>query len=135
MALHAQPSRRELPPKWDGVPVRWGRWSAHRTTLPLHSKPNDLVCHECGAVDERMINFGTRPPAPGAMFTVPRYRPGRKIGVVGRVPAWAVRDLIAFRCRHCRHDQVHDQRTGDVWDLDGSDYGPEGSTESRDTLW
>jgi hypothetical protein len=46
-----------------------------------------------------------------------------------RRPALALWRLFAFRCQDCRHDQVLDLNTRELWDLDHTDYGPEGSTE------
>lgn len=35
--------------------------------------------------------------------------------------------LHAYRCQDCRHDQVWDTETDEWWDLDHTDYLPEGS--------
>ncbi|QGZ16923.1 hypothetical protein SEA_LITTLETOKYO_31 [Arthrobacter phage LittleTokyo] len=121
--------RHDLPPLWDGVPVEWTGWSAHRTTLPLHVPADSLCCRQCGAVDEPLINFGIRPPDrptyPGTRTKTTRS--GHKYDVAAEVPSWPVRDLIAARCRHCRHDVITDLRTDEVWDLEEDDYQPAGS--------
>lgn len=106
----------DLPPLWDGQPITWHGWSPDtHTTLILHTPADRMACERCGTVDERRINWGSRPPAPDG-------------------PGWPVRDLWAARCRHCGHDQVTDERTGECWDLDPDDYGDSGSTEI-DTLF
>ncbi len=130
--------RRDLPPSWDGVLVEWSEWSEGRTTLIHHAPPESLACAECGTVDEPIISFGKRPPADGVTFTTDKTRHTKS----GRaytwgteeVPAWPVNDLIAARCRHCAHDVVTDRRTGERWDLDETDYGPDGSINT-DTLF
>lgn len=137
MTLRPVPQPADMPPSWDGVPVKWSEWSEVRTTLALHAKPEQLACRECGAVDESLVCFGTRPPPEGATELVPvqrRTRSGKPYQVVEVNPAWPVRDLWAYRCRHCGHDQVEDKRTGELWDLGPEDYTAEGSTPA-DTLF
>ena len=126
----------DLPPRWDGVPVTWGAWSEGVTTLIHHAPAEALACHKCGAVDERAIAWGSRPPATETILSPveKRTRSGRGYVNYEHVPAWPVRDLFAARCRHCGHDTVTDERTGDVWELDAEDYTTEGST-SPDTLF
>lgn len=130
-------SRHDLPPSWDGQPVEWDEMSDddHRSTIILHAPAAALACHKCGSVDEPRISWGKRPPESPTFSTTrtKTTRTGRKYEVPCEVEAWAVRDLIAARCRHCLHDVVTDTRTGESWDLDASDYGPEGS--ASDTLF
>lgn len=128
--LRPVPQPADMPPKWDGVPVTWTEWSGVRTTLALHLRPEQLACTACGSIDERLVCFGKRPPDAGAVEVVPklkRTRSGKAYESMVEVPARPVRDLWAYRCRHCGHDQVEDQRTGELWDLGPEDYGPEGS--------
>lgn len=137
MTLQLVPTRPDLPPFWDGVPVEWSEWSQARSTLILHAPPETLACDQCGTVDEVMINFGKRPPEKPT-FTTTRTKTtksGHKYGVPAEVKSWPVRDIYAARCRHCGHDRVTDLRTDEVWDLDESDYAPEGSYEHADTLF
>lgn len=96
----------DLPPSWDGEPVSWTPWTAHRTTLAFHLPPDALACDQCGAVDEPATCWGIR---------------------AAEVPG-PIRDLSAARCRHCGHDVVTDHRTDQRWDLEPEDYGPGGST-------
>lgn len=130
MTLKLLPARPDLPPLWDGIPVEWSEWSQARSTLILHVPPESMACDQCGVVDESMVNWGKRPPETPT-FTGTRTKTtkksGRKYDVVCEVPAWDIRDIYAARCRHCGHDQVTDLRTDEVWDLDESDYAPEGS--------
>lgn len=130
-------SRHDLPPSWDGVPVEWSTWSQDRTTIIHHAPPEQMACDQCGAVDEAMFSFGTRPPPDGATFSTTitkTTRSGHQYESRRDVPAWPVMDLVAARCRHCWHDVVTDQRTGERWDLEEEDYGPTGSTQT-DTLF
>lgn len=128
-ALALVHSRHDLPPSWDGVPVEWSEWSKGGTTLALHLPPDQLACPECGAVEEPAISFGKRPPeTPTIMGTrIKTTKSGRQYTVPQEIKAWAVRDLIASRCKHCLHDVVTDLRTDERWDLDESDYAPQGS--------
>ncbi|UYM26626.1 hypothetical protein SEA_BAUER_77 [Arthrobacter phage Bauer] len=128
-------SRYDLPPSWDGLKVAWDAWSDVRTTLPLHLPAEDMACDKCGTVDEFLIAWGLRDPAEPTCTTTrtKTTRSGRKYDVQVEVPARPMRDIYAARCRHCSHDIVTDTRTNERWDLDETDYGPEGSTS--DTLF
>lgn len=110
-------TRHDLPPFWDGEPITWHGWPPEesRTTLIHHVPADRMACEQCGTVDERLTNWGSRPPTPDG-------------------PSWPVRDIWAARCRHCGHDQVHDERTNETWDLEPDDYTDTGSTET-DTLF
>ncbi|QDG87138.1 hypothetical protein [Pseudarthrobacter sp. NIBRBAC000502770] len=135
MTLRLARSRHDLPLLWDGVPVTWDAWSDYRSTLPLHVPADKMACHECGAVDESLIAWGIRPPAESTFTTTTTKttRSGHKYEAQVEVPAYPVHDIYAARCRHCGHDVVTDTRTNETWDLDETDYGPEGST--GDTLF
>lgn len=129
---------RRLPATWDGVPVEWTDWRLDRTTLAYHAPLDELVCGKCGTVDESMHAMGKRPPAEGEMVRSTQTRKlksGRTYEREVWVPAWPVYDLFAARCRHCGHDTVTDQRTGQAWDVDDSDYGPNGSWADEQTLF
>lgn len=125
-------SAHDLPPSWDGQPVEWTPWNDARSTLPLHVPAEALACDKCGAVDESLISWGKRPPDrptyPGTRTKTTKS--GHRYEVAAEVPSWPVRDLSAARCRHCGHDVVTDTRTGESWDLEPEDYGPDGSTAS-----
>lgn len=126
----------DLPPSWDGEPVTWGTWSEYDTTLAHHAPAEALACRECGAVAERAVNWGSRPPATETVLSpvTKRTRSGRTYINHEPRPARPVRDLCAFRCRHCGHDSVIDERTGESWELGPEDYTAEGSTPA-DTLF
>lgn len=135
MTLRLLPTRPDLPPFWDGAKVTWDAWSDVRSSLAYHLKPEDMACDKCGAVDESLIAWGLRPPVEATYGTTrtKTTKSGRKYAIACEVPAWGVRDIYAARCRHCGHDRVTDTRTDEVWDLDESDYAPEGSY--ADTLF
>lgn len=121
----------DLPPYWDAVPVTWKGWQTGRTTLQLHLPASALACGECGCVDEPKVNMGIRPPAAPTVRVpvVKRTKSGRQYTRATDVESWPVADLAASRCRHCGHDIVTDQRTGQCWDLDDTDYEPKGSVK------
>jgi hypothetical protein len=101
----------DLPPQWDGQAVEWGAWTAPRTTLALHLPADQLACDKCGVLDEREQARGFIVQPPGSITRM--YARGA---------------LYAARCRHCGHDTITDLDTGEVWDLEPEDYGPQGST-------
>jgi hypothetical protein len=51
------------------------------------------------------------------------------------VPAWPIARLNVLRCTGCGLDQVTDLETGEVWDLDPSDYTDTGSWPDTETLF
>lgn len=129
-------SKNDLPPSWDGRKVTWDEWSNIRTSLAYHLKPEEMACDQCGAVDESLIAWGLRDPTPGATMSQTQTkttRSGKKYAIAVEAPACPMRDLYAARCRHCGHDVVTDTETDERWDLDETDYGPQGSTS--DTLF
>lgn len=97
-----------LPVAWDGVPVKWGPWepAPHIFICP---PPEPTPCPGCGIITTRSTSRGRRVYTGNvrALFKNP--------GV-----------LIAHRCTRCGHDSVLDER-GLLWDLDFTDYGPDGS--------
>lgn len=128
----------DLPVTWDGRPVTWRPWSVLVSSLRFHVPAEDLACRVCGLVEESAVAIGSRQPVESATVPEPverRTRSGRKYLVVVDVPERpSFFDLLAYRCRGCGHDVVHDVRTGEWWDLDVDDYGPGGSTVAG-TLW
>ena len=129
-------TRHDLPVSWDGEPVTWHGWSDARSTLILHVPAEQMACDQCGAVDESLINWGTRPPEHPAetRYVQKRLKSGRTYESLQEAPTYPVRDIWAARCRHCGHDTVHDERTNETWDLDAEDYADHGSTPP-DTLF
>ncbi|RHA38703.1 hypothetical protein [Cellulomonas rhizosphaerae] len=129
---------RELPRAWDGRTVIWGPWHDVRTSLVWHLPPADFACPACGLIEESPCAVGTVRPLPGETTTVQhekRLPSGRTYWRTETRAATPVLALFARRCTGCGHDQVHDRRTDEVWDLDDSDYGPEGSTHVEGSLW
>lgn len=103
----------DLPPAWDGLRVEWRGWIAAATTLSYHLPLEETACRRCGSLDEQMLNVGVVDHGPRGDTD-----PGE--------PRRQVR-LFAFRCPDCRHDQVLDQDDDQLWDLDETDYGDDGS--------
>lgn len=102
----------DLPPKWDGVVVRWRGWR----TLPdarifICPPPKEIDhCKNCGSIAQSRINYGHR-----TVFLAGKDRDAGS--------------LTAYRCPDCLHDLVEDETTGEWFDLDHTDYGPEGSRD------
>jgi hypothetical protein len=105
----------DLPPLWDGQAVQWSAWTdeggiAGRTTLMFHVPADHWACTGCGWIrDTELRAVGTLMPD--------RVNPGKFPHI----------RLLVRRCPGCRLDQVTDISTGEVWDLDETDYGDTGS--------
>lgn len=123
----------DLPPRWDGLlVVQWTPWEAEpgpvflcpppktRASCPACASPHPSV-HARGMVALRADL--TR--AQWEAEEVNRARLGKLAHKRKPVALWRLR---AYRCQDCRHDQVWDTDTDEWWDLDHTDYGPEGST-------
>ncbi|XBB66883.1 hypothetical protein ABFU82_22665 [Nocardioides sp. WV_118_6] len=104
----------DLPPAWDGLPVEWRGWIAAATTLSYHLPLEETACRRCGSLNEQLLNVGVIDHGPRGDARDPEE------------PRHHVR-LFAFRCPDCRHDQVLDQDDDQLWDLDETDYGDDGS--------
>ena len=124
--LPTAPRLHDLPPRWDGHRVEWGGW---RTPPSTTLDPNGIhadCCTHCGAVAPRVINFGVVWARPAGLIAFPARR---------RWDARGTRDggdhaaqwLTAYRCPVCRTDEVEDRTTRELWVLEDSDYGDDGS--------
>ena len=101
---------RRLPVACDGHPVEWGEFTADPFVCQINadgtSEPVPLdLCWHCCVRAERVT-------AEGRVL----------------IPNWPYR-LVLRRCTRCGHDRVRNPLTGQEWDLDESDYGPDGSWE------
>lgn len=105
----------DLPPLWDGRPVQWSDWTDQggmeaRTTLVFHVPADHWACTGCGWIrDTELRAVGTLMPGNGVTDLYPHVR------------------LVVRRCPGCHLDEVTDLDTGQVWDLDDTDYGHAGS--------
>lgn len=109
----------DLPPRWDGHPVTWTSWGPVPAAF-LCPPPAGPRCPSCHTDAGQLHAAGTilrelRTSSTGSTGSVVRARTG---GPLGR--------LDVFRCTGCQLDTVHDQ-DGGIWDLDATDYGPNGS--------
>jgi len=140
--LHLVPTvaDRPLPALWDGRRVVWDELTDQLpTTLDLHltkAQRAEAACTGCGTPDsDALMSVGTVHPLPGDLMesSVPRKskRTGRTLHVPTMVAAHPLRRLHLTRCKTCGLDVVWDTQTDEWWDLDASDYGPEGSTDPR----
>lgn len=123
----------DLPPYWDGLAVVWDGW---QTTLrnqvflcpPPKSPP---CCAACGSLAEPVSNRGLVAIWPSLTHDDLHddVENRRRLGTLAhkRKPRGTWR-LRAFRCPDCRHDQVWDVDADETWDLDHTDYGPDGSS-------
>lgn len=124
---------RPLPVKWDGRPVTWGDWQENGRIFICDrtKRKNGLLipaCSACGSTRPSLHSTGLRHPLASdteAGEFLRTHRNGRPVYAQEPMPAY--RDLHAERCQDCGHDTVYDARTDESWDLDDTDYGPEGS--------
>lgn len=108
----------DLPPRWDGAPVEWGGWTSEGVVFicPPIGQP---LCAVCGSTTPRLVSHGIR--------TIPYDENVVPVGVARLQAHETRRRMVAHRCPDCRHDTVWDQETDQVWDLDATDYGDDGS--------
>jgi hypothetical protein len=102
----------DLPPLWDGRPVQWSDWTdeAESTTLRFHVPADHWACTGCGWIrDSELRAVGTLLPGGGVTDMWPHVR------------------LVVRRCPGCHLDEVTDIDTGEVWDLEDTDYTDAGS--------
>lgn len=120
-ALELWPRDHDLPPRWDGLPVEWGKWddTAGMFICPPPRRPEQ--CEACRSTQPPLINIGrvwtdpaTAPPAIGRA----RLDKGRHL----------VGTITAFRCPDCEQDTVLDSETS--WILDETDYTDDGSWDN-----
>lgn len=100
-----------LPVAWDGHPISWGSWTALAAFLCARTtKRSQTACPRCG--DDSKTS----------------------LAIQGLVEA--LEDTLSLlRCPNCAADTVVDENQN-VWELDETDYGPEGSwDEAPPTLF
>lgn len=138
-ALELVPAYREheLPVAWDGEPIQWGEAVAVGSVF-VCPPPRPRACPECGQLDVAGADsyVGKVPGEPVA----PYWIRDRVTGRPRKMPGWETwrPRLVLTRCLGCGHDQVHDLDTDETWDLDETDYGPQGSVhpeQLQGTLW
>lgn len=120
----------DLPPRWDGLAVVWDDWRP-QTPVFLCPPPKPTRCESCGSAAAALTSAGRVARVPA--FTVEMIRAGDQTrerlpaSIRHRVQPRALHRLVAFRCPDCDLDTVVDSQTHEVWVLDHTDYGPEGS--------
>lgn len=109
----------DLPPKWDGHPVEWDGWQQQGQVFICPPPKDRGVCGQCGSLAPRLHNRGVRRIAYDANVV--------QVGEAKLQPRETRASLSALRCPDCRHDTVVDLWVDEVWDLDITDYGNQGS--------
>lgn len=109
----------DLPPRWDGYPVEWTEWSDAPNVFVCSPPKGWGVCAECGSTSRRLRSSGTR--------VIPFDDNVIRIAKGMLHPRETRAALTAYRCPDCLHDVVVDLWTDQVWDLDVTDYGDDGS--------
>lgn len=121
----------DLPPKWNGLLVSWSGWEPQiPATICPPPKTRDC-CSACASPHPPATNRGYVATSPLVTPAMLRRNEEQRAALPLRerhhVPSLALFRLHAFRCQDCRHDVVWDTDTDEWWDLDHTDYGPEGS--------
>ncbi len=102
--MNPAPQTHDLPPAWDGVPVTWTDWELQPdTTMRFHDVAGDGLCAKCGTLGRQLTCRGTTDVHPGVIR------------------------FVTNRCLHCGHDVVLDLHDDTFYDLEPTDYGPDGS--------
>lgn len=112
----------DLPPKWDGRVVRWDGWRDLPAAFICPPPRERDVCPACGSAAERVTNRGLVALNPAT--TLDRIANYEQFHKTGKVAHWR---LYAYRCVDCKHDQIWDSEWQQLWDLDSTDYGNDGS--------
>ena len=131
--------RHDLPPRWDGRAVEWSEWDTDPMFFCGRPQPPAPRCEGCGSTASNATSRGTVSPLDGDTYeserpVVKRTRSGREYqaGVQIVTANWRnpVTSIVAFRCPDCGLDTVvgYTSEPEQVWTLDESDYGDEGST-------
>lgn len=122
----------DLPPFWDGRPVVWDGWRTDRDLILLCPVVPPECCPACGSLQSPVANRGRL--ATSALVTHERIaeataaRNRLPFDLRHKIRPLAYYELVAHRCMDCLHDQVSELGPGGAtWDLDATDYGPEGS--------
>lgn len=127
----------DLPPFWDGHAVVWEGWEYAQSGVFICPTPKREVCEGCGkptmergfpcwSVNKGMV--ADSPSLPHDDFHRENAARDRlPVRVKGKMPRRWWLNLYAWRCHHCQLDTVWDVNTGEMWTLDHTDYGPEGS--------
>lgn len=130
----------DLPPKWDGHVVAWTPWEYARAGVFICPPPRfgAEVCEGCRLPTTEKgfpcwsTSKGLRADSPHltlADFALEEAARARLPKLVqGKLPCHWWIELYVSRCHHCDLDTVTDSTTGEVWTLDLTDYGDEGST-------
>lgn len=121
----------DLPPRWDGRIVVWQGWQAQPPAF-ICPPPRPSCCIACGSTAQRVINSGLVARSPRITHTdlADDEENRRRLGSLAhKRPLIATYRLRVFRCPDCRHDEVHDGDTDQLWELDDSDYGDDGSVD------
>ena len=121
----------DLPPKWNDCLVEWEGWKPQPVAHLCPPPRRRDCCSGCGSPELPVVNRGYA--ATSALVTPAMLRRNKAArdrlgpGSLHHVPSVVLLRLYAYRCQDCRHDVVWDIDTDEWWDLDHTDYGPEGS--------
>ncbi|ROR91747.1 hypothetical protein [Nocardioides aurantiacus] len=129
----------DLPPKWDGRAVSWTAWEYARSGVFICPPPRNEVCEGCRKPTTEKgfplwsICKGLRADSPHLTlddFAAEEAARARLPWLVrGKMPRHWWIELYASRCHLCDLDTVTDMTSGEVWTLDHTDYGDEGSSQ------
>lgn len=99
-----------LPTSWDGDPTKWGPWQRPARTSLEYTTP--WACPQCAI--------------PTGAWTARGYT---------KTTTGARSRFYATRCGWCGYTDVYEYATDELWELDATDYGPEGSRITTPALF
>lgn len=121
----------DMPPRWDGLAVRWTPWEPQLVGFICPPPKTRPCCSRCGSPHPPVVARGyiarSAVVTPEMLAANDAARDRLPFGQRHRVKPLALLRLHAFRCQDCRHDEVWDRDTDELFDLDPTDYGDEGS--------
>lgn len=120
--MSATADRFDMPPRWDGLKVKWTDWT-EQGHLTHYASP----CDECGSTRPPQSCRGT---VTASARHLPRFRsPNPELRRLqgAQIDAAPLKHLTATRCPDCGHTEVLDIFASQCWTLGREDYGPEGS--------
>lgn len=125
-------AKNRLPVAWDGKQVAWAQ-ASDAWHSPHFPTPR---CYACKAQLPAYTRFiGTVARTGTQIVAKPKTtRSGRRYEKQVEVPATPEKRLFLEECNDCANQTVYDMKTDELWELDETDYLPDGSWPTQPEL-